>query len=162
MISSQPLLIKLQKFETSSLNKAMNHPIRLFLSLFAVICLSQASMAQCDSIASLCEKHITDNYISDAQTYRALLSSDDAAEFSVTLFAGNVYRIAACSGTTDGNLVFRIVDQDRNILFSNADYSTAPYWDFHIDNTMQVTIEATLDANKSDSGCAVILIGFKK
>ena len=120
------------------------------------------SFSQCDTIANICEKHITDEFISDAQTYRALLSGGDAAEFSVTLFGGNLYRIAACSGTTDGNLVFRIVDAEKNILFTNSDYSTAPYWDFSVDNTMQVTIEATLNANNTDSGCAVILIGFKK
>lgn len=121
-----------------------------------------SAFAQCDTIANICEKHITDEFISDAQTYRALLSGDDAAEFTVTLFGGNLYRIAACSGTTDGNLVFRIVDAEKNILFTNSDYSTAPYWDFSIDNTMQVTIEATLNSNTTDSGCAVILIGFKK
>jgi hypothetical protein len=130
----------------------------------AVIALFGATLSysQCDTIATICEKHITDEFISDAQTYRALLSGDDAAEFTVTLFGGNVYRIAACSGTTDGNLVFRIVDSEKNILFTNSDYSTSPYWDFSVENTMQVTIEATLNSNNTDSGCAVILIGFKK
>lgn len=134
---------------------------KILASAFIVMS-ALTSFSQCDTIANICEKHITDEFISDAQTYRALLSGDDAAEFSVTLFGGNLYRIAACSGTTDGNLVFRIVDAEKNILFTNSDYSTAPYWDFSVDNTMQVTIEATLNANNTDSGCAVILIGFKK
>src|SRR5688572_17300814 len=119
----------------------------LVVWIMLLMCSIKAS-AQCDTIASICEKHITSEYISDSQTYRALLSGDDTAEFSVTLYAGNVYRIAACSGTSDGNLVFRIVDAEKNVLFTNSDYSTAPYWDFHIDNTMQVTLEAMLDANK--------------
>lgn len=137
--------------------------ITTILSFFAVtFFISPAIYGQCDSIVSLCEKHITTEYITDAQTYRALLSGDDVAEFSVTLYAGNTYRMAACSGTSDSQLIFRLVDFEKNILFTNADFGIAPYWDFFCENTMQVTVEAMLDKNKSDSGCAVILIGFKK
>ena len=133
-----------------------------FLLTGLTVLLNNSSQAQCDSIADYCQRHITSEYISDGQTYRALLSGDDAAEFHTTLFKGNTYRVAACSGNSDNNLIFKIVDQDKNILFSNADYSTAAFWDFHIDNTMSVTIESMLDSNKSDSGCAVIVIGFRK
>jgi hypothetical protein len=131
------------------------------LCLFA-LGFAASSQAQCDTIADHCQKHIGEAYISDGQTYRALLSGDDVAEFQVTLFAGNTYRIAACSGSSDSNLIFKIVDQEKNLLFSNADYATAPYWDFFVENTMLVTLESMLDSNKSDSGCAVIVIGFKK
>lgn len=120
------------------------------------------SFAQCDTIVTMCEKHITSEYISDGQVYRALVQADELAEFETIFFGGNTYRIAACSGTTDGNLVFRLLDQDKNQLFTNQEYSNAPYWDFHVDSTMTVTVEALLDANKSDSGCAVLLIGFKR
>ncbi len=133
-----------------------------FILTGCLLVLCNYSQAQCDSIADYCQHHITSEYISDGQTYRALLSGDDAAEFQTTLFKGNTYRVAACSGNTDNNLIFKIVDQDKNILFSNADYSTAAYWDFFVENTMSVTIESMLDSNKSDSGCAVIVIGFRK
>lgn len=127
-----------------------------------VLFMANLSSAQCDTLAARCQKHIEENYISDGQTYRALLSGDDTAEFQAVFFEGNTYRIAACSGDSDNNLIFRIVDQDRNIMFTNRDYSTAPYWDFYIENTLPVTIEAMLDPNKSTSGCAVLVIGFKK
>jgi hypothetical protein len=136
--------------------------ITTLLMLIALISFSSEMFAQCDSLADYCQKHITSQYISDGQTYRALLSGDDVAEFQTTLFKGTTYRIAACSGSTDNNLIFKIVDQDKNILFSNADYSNAAYWDFFVEYTMSVTIESTLDKNKTDSGCAVIVIGFKK
>jgi hypothetical protein len=132
------------------------------LILFISVAYTNAATAQCDTIVSLCEKHITDNYLSDSQTYRALLNGDDVAEFSITLYAGNTYRMAACSGIQDGTLLFKLVDAEKNVLFSNSYYGNAPYWDFFVENTMQVTLEATLDKSKVDSGCAVILIGFKK
>jgi len=136
----------------------------ILYTLFAAIgfTLATNSQAQCDTLASRCQKHIEENYISDGQTYRALLTGDDTAEFQSVFFEGNTYRIAACSGDSENNLIFRIVDQDRNIMFTNRDYSTAPFWDFYIENTIPVTIEAMLDPNKSVSGCAVLVIGFKK
>lgn len=132
------------------------------LPIIAFVLFAFTSNAQCDSIAVSCEKHIHDRYISDGQSYRALLSGSDVAEFQTTLFGGNTYRIAACSGAGDSNLIFRLLDQDKNILFTNKEFSNAPYWDFVIENTMVVTIESSLDETRSSSGCAVIVIGFKR
>jgi hypothetical protein len=120
--------------------------------------------AQCDTIASICAKHIISSFVSDGQQYRSLLlNSEEYAEFKTTFFGETTYRIAACSGKTDGNLLFTIYDQDRRVLFTNKNQKNAPYWDFKIKSTLETTIEARLDANKNaGSGCAVILIGFKQ
>lgn len=136
------------------------------LSLFFIVCgvavLNTAS-AQCDTIANTCAKHLTAKFISDGQQYRALLlNADETAEFRSTFFGGTTYRLAACSGLTDGNLVFSIYDQERNLLFTNNEYKNAPYWDFKINSTLDCTIEAKLDVSNQGSGCAVILIGFKQ
>ena len=121
-----------------------------------------ASFAQCDTIASLCDKHITAGFISDGQDYRSLLLDDEIAEFNMTLYGGSTYRFAACSGLSDGNLIFTVYDKERNLLFSNKEYSNAPYWDFKITGTIDCIIEANLDPNISASGCAVLLVGFKQ
>ena len=120
------------------------------------------SFSQCDTIASLCDQHIKENFISDGQDYRSLLLDDEIAEFNMTLYGGSTYRFAACSGLEDGNLIFSIYDQERNLLFTNKDYSVAPYWDFKINNTLNCTIEATLNPENLASGCAVLLVGFKQ
>ncbi len=135
--------------------------IKHIFTLFAFVAMALATQAQCEIIVEGCEEHLTE-YISDGQFYRALLYNDQVAEFETTLFGGNTYRIAACSGEDDGNLIFRLYDQERNLLFSNAEFSNAPYWDFVVENSMNCTIEAQLDLNKQDSGCAVLLIGFKQ
>jgi hypothetical protein len=129
---------------------------------FVALLMSHSSSAQCDSIINVCQKHIAKNYISDGQVYRALLNGDDVAEFQTTLFGGNTYRIAVCSGFDDSNLIFRICDHERNLLFSNTDYNKEPYWDFYIENTMSVSIDVLLDSTRKDSGCAVVVIGFQK
>lgn len=131
------------------------------LSIFAVnvFFTSFESKAQCDTIASLCAKHIMSPYISDGQQYRALLLADQNAEFHATFYGGGSYRIAACSGLKDGSLIFSVFDEQRNLLFSNKDYKNVPYWDFKVSSTLDVIIEATLSGTQS--GCAVVLIGFK-
>ncbi|MEX1132349.1 MAG: hypothetical protein WEC15_03920 [Flavobacteriales bacterium] len=136
---------------------------RIILPLLFVAATHVAhSQSICGPIADRCEQHITSNYIPDGQFYRALLQGDDMAEFGLTLFGGTTYRVAACSGEGDGNLVFNVYDRDRNLLFTNSAHGNAPYWDLAIANTLDVTIEASLDASKAGSGCAVMLIGFKK
>ena len=122
------------------------------------------SNAQCDTIASLCGRHIQPLFVSDGQQYRSLLlNAEEYAEFHTTFFGETIYRIAACSGTIDGNLIFTVYDQDRKLLFSNHTQRNAPYWDFKVKNTVEVIIEARLDAAKNKgSGCAVLLIGFKQ
>lgn len=139
--------------------------IRTFTALVFVAAASAASaQGICQGIADRCEKHITSNYIPDGQFYRALLQGDEIAEFNLTLFGGTTYRIAACSGETDGNLVFSVYDtsKERNLLFTNKDHVNAPYWDLAIASTLDVAVEAVLDPSKAGSGCAVMLIGFKR
>jgi hypothetical protein len=139
---------------------------KIILALFFVAASSGINhlSSQCDSIANRCAKHIISTFISDGQQYRSLLlNSEEYAEFHTTFFGETTYRIAACSGSSDGNLIFNIYDQERHLLFSNRNQKNAPYWDFKVKSTVETIIEAQLDANRNPgSGCAVILIGFKQ
>lgn len=133
-----------------------------FILLIAGLLLSTGAFAQCDTIAEICEKHITSGFISDGQQYRALLRTDEIAEFEVTLYGGSTYRLSACSGFEDGNLIFTVLDQERNVLFANNEYEMAPYWDFEVSYTIDCIIEARLKPSDAESGCAVLLMGFKQ
>lgn len=136
----------------------------LVLCLFVLNLCSGKLSAQCDTIANMCAKHIIASFVSDGQQYRSLLlNSEEYAEFHTTFFGETTYRIAACSGTSDGNLIFNIYDEERHLLFSNKSQRNAPYWDFKVKSTVETIIEAQLDATRNPgSGCAVILIGFKQ
>lgn len=135
--------------------------LKAIAMLAGVAFVSFQSSAQCEDVADMCDGHFGQEFISDGQNYRALLHSDQIAEFELSLFGGNTYRIAACSGTADGNLIFRIYDQEKNLLFTNQDQANAPYWDFVVESTIECTIEAQLDLTRQESGCAVLLIGFR-
>ena len=135
--------------------------MKLYITLLTFLLVSTLSFAQCDEIALTTQANFTADYISDGQTYRALLVDDQIAEFNSVFFSGTTYRISASSGKMKG-IVFNVLDQNRNVLFSSSDYQNANYWDFKVENTINCIIEAQLDQSVQNSGCAVVLIGFKE
>ena len=146
---------KLYRFIVSTVIFLLTVIISVFLSL--------PSKAQCELVSKDCLKNLGNNFVSDGQNYKALVTADDVAEFNATFYGGSTYRIAACSAGGDGSIIFMVYDKQRNLLFSNADQKNAPYWDFKFKNTMDCVIEAKLNpANAAKSGCAILLIGFKQ
>lgn len=134
-----------------------------FILLVLVIANTVVTAQISDTVANACARHLENKFISDGQQYRALLmNSDETAEFHTTLYGGTLYRIAACSGLDDGNLIFSLYDTERNLLYTNSEFKNAPYWDFKINSTLDCIIEAKIDSEASGSGRAVILIGFKQ
>ncbi len=115
-----------------------------------------------DSTLNLCQSHMNLPYISDGQSYTALLNGDEIAEFHATFYGESIYRLVGYSGTNEGNLIFSVYDQERNLLFTNNDYQNIPFWNFEFDYTMDCIIEARLDAKHLTSGIAVLLIGFQQ
>ena len=137
--------------------------LKIVLVVSGFIAINSASAQIADTIANQCARHLESKFISDGQQYRALLmNTDETAEFHTTLYGGTLYRIAACSGLSDGNLIFSVYDTERNLLFTNSEFKNAPYWDFNISNTLDCVVEAKLSGGAQGSGRAVLLIGFRQ
>jgi len=133
------------------------------LFLFVVTILSvEIVNAQADTIMKACEMKLPYPYISDGQQYRALISEGEIAEFKATFYGKSTYRIVACSGLTDGQLIFTLYDEKRNELFSNKNYQNSAFWDFQFNSTIDCIIEAELAPTGETSGFALLLIGFKQ
>lgn len=139
----------------------------LFAALFFATLSTQALWAQdCESIVRICTSYLNGKnkksaFVSDGQVYTAFLDREKA-EFKTTFFGGSTYRIATSAGSEDDFVIFTVKDLQGNILFSNKGYKNAPYWDFKVPSTLPVIIETELDMDKKVTGCAVMLIGFKK
>ncbi len=135
---------------------------KIILLMVVAVCFTTIVNAQVDSTIRLCEKHLKLPFISDGQSYTAFLNGDEVAEFSATFYGENLYRMVTASGTAEGNVVFSVYDKQRNLLFTNADYQNAAYWDFKFENSLDCIIEARLDSKVLSSGFVVLLIGFKQ
>jgi hypothetical protein len=133
-----------------------------YILTIACLFVTQAGFGQSDSLLKFCTKNMTSQYISDGQQYISLLNGDEIAEFRATFYGGSTYRITACSGLSNGNIIFSVYDPQRKEIFSNRNYKNSPYWDFKFQCTMECIIEAQLDPKGPSSGFAILLIGFKK
>lgn len=120
---------------------------------------------ECDSLLAICESYLDQKdgglFVSDGQVYQAFLT-EEAAEFETTLYGGSTYRIATSAGVKDNFVIFSIVDQEGNVLFTNEKFKNAKYWDFKVESTINCRIELKLDLERKSSGCVTMLIGFKK
>jgi len=138
---------------------------KLILLLVAIGGMSFAASAQdCDALVKECEKILKGkqgNFVSDGQVYTALLDREKA-EFKTTFFGGSTYRIACTAGTDDTYVIFTVKDLQGNVLFSNKNYKNSAYWDFKVPKTIPVLVETELDLDKKVTGCAVMMIGFKR
>tara|TARA_B100001057_G_C22548988_1_gene832658 strand:- start:285 stop:722 length:438 start_codon:yes stop_codon:yes gene_type:complete len=120
---------------------------------------------RCDSLGGIVKGMLNENndsFYSNGQSYKYFFGEDENAEIITTFYEGTTYRIATSAGLEDNYMIFEILDQKRNLLFSNTDFSNEPYWDFKVENTLECTIEAKLDPNKKLNGCAQLIIAFKK
>lgn len=143
----------------------MKSILKILLFATCVLFIQQKAVAQdCESLVKICEKYLKgkkNNFVSDGQVYSALLDREKA-EFRTTFFGGTTYRIAATSGEDDNYVIFTVKDLNNNILFTNKYRKNAPYWDFKVPSTLPVIIETELDLDKKVTGCAVMMIGFKR
>ena len=122
----------------------------------------------CEGLVKVCNEYLTGasekskgKFVSDGQVYTAFLDREKS-EFKTTFYGGSTYRIAASAGSEDNFVIFTLRDMEGNILFTNRNYKNSPYWDIKVPKTIPVTIETELDMDKKVTGCAVMLIGFKK
>jgi len=133
-----------------------------YILLFLFLVSSFFVNAQVDKTIQLCEKYLVPPFVSDGQDYRSLLNNDEVAEFHMTLYGGASYRIIACSGEKEGNIIFSLYDIEKNLLFTNRDYQNSPYWDFEITNTIEVVLESELTNQEDHSGFVFISLAFKQ
>ncbi|RLD69160.1 MAG: hypothetical protein DRI95_00875 [Bacteroidetes bacterium] len=140
----------------------MNKFSYYFITVLILVTVKFGVFGQAETQIKFCSSNLTNDYVSDGQQYISLLNGDEIAEFRATFYGGSTYRVAACSGLTNGNLIFSVYDRDRNELFSNRNYKNSPYWDFKFTSTTECIIEAQLDPKGPESGFAILLIGFKQ
>tara|TARA_B100000513_G_scaffold195784_1_gene127375 strand:- start:2249 stop:2683 length:435 start_codon:yes stop_codon:yes gene_type:complete len=142
----------------------MKNNIYIALTLMVFLPLSMFTQTKCDTLGAILDGIINQDasFYSDGQSYKYFLGEDESTEIVTTFYEGSTYRIATSAGLEDNYMVFDVLDEERNILFTNASYANAPYWDFNVENTIECTIEARLDPNKKLNGCAQLIIAFKK
>jgi hypothetical protein len=123
--------------------------------------------AQCKGFAKkLCKVELYP-YTHDGNYHAAVLSTGEEAELYKTFYSDTEYRITICGADNLPDIEFRIIDSDRNVLYSNKDKQYARSWDFRLEASQQLKIAVKVPAaegmpEEADQGCVAIMFGFKE
>jgi len=136
---------------------------KILLLFILIIFTKMFGYGQMDKTESDIRSYFSTNYISDGQIYRVMLNQDETGEFQATFFSNIRYRLAFKS-TLDGNnkVIYRLLDSDRNVIFSNNNFDNSPYWDFQFSNTMHCIIEVEIAPGNNTSAIVLMMIGYRQ
>lgn len=135
------------------------------LAIF-VFALSVSADAQCKAFAkNKCLPELQ-NYTHDGNYHAAVLVEGEEAELYKTFYSDMEYRVAIIGEGTLPAVEFKVMDINKNVLYSNRDHNNATTWDFKLQSSQQLKIVVKVSSfNKPGetpaSGCVAIMFGFK-
>jgi len=123
--------------------------------------------AQCKAFAKRVCLPELGTYTHDGNYHAAILVEGEEAELYKTFYSDMEYRVAICGEEKLPGVEFRILDANKNVLYSNnKDGSLAKTWDFKLQSSQQLKLVVKVTSlNKPGetpaSGCVAIMFGFK-
>ena len=135
----------------------------LALLLFAV---SVSVNAQCKAFAKKdCLPELAP-YTHDGNYHAAVLVEGEEAELYKTFYSDMEYRVAIVGEGKLPEVEFKVMDENKNILYSNKEHNYAKTWDFKLESSKQLKLVVKVNPfNKPGdipaSGCVSIMFGFK-
>jgi hypothetical protein len=135
------------------------------LALF-IIASTVNTEAQCKAFAKKVCLPELGTYTHDGNYHAAILVEGEEAELYKTFYSDMDYRVAICGEDKLPNVEFRILDSNKNVLYSNKDANYARTWDFKLESSQQLKLVIKVNSfNKPGetpgSGCVSIMFGFK-
>jgi len=122
--------------------------------------------AQCKAFAkNICLPEL-DKYTHDGNYHAAVLVEGEEAELYKTFYSDMEYRVAISGEDKLPDVEFKVLDTNKNVLYSNKDSDYAKTWDFKLEASQQlkIVIKVNTVSNPGDtptSGCVAIMFGFK-
>jgi hypothetical protein len=122
--------------------------------------------AQCKAFAKkICIPELG-AYTHDGNYHAAILVEGEEAELYKTFYSDMEYRVSVSGEDKLPPIEFRVLDANKNVLYSNKDANFAKTWDFKLQSSQQLKLVVKVNSfNKSGetpaSGCVAIMFGFK-
>lgn len=122
--------------------------------------------AQCKAFAKKVCLPQLGTFTHDGNYHAAVLVEGEEAELYKTFYSDMDYRVAICGEDKLPNVEFRILDANKNVLYSNKDANYAPTWDFKLQSSQQLKLVVKVSSfnqpgDTPASGCVSIMFGFK-
>jgi len=141
--------------------------LKIFLALTILLLSASSSLnAQCKAFAKKECLPLLAPYTHDGNYHAAVLVEGEEAELYKTFYSDMEYRVAVLGEGKLPSIEFRILDENKNVLYSNKDDNYAKTWDFKLESSKQLklVIKVTPFNKPGDipaSGCVAIMFGFK-
>ena len=122
--------------------------------------------AQCKAFAKRdCLPELA-NYTHDGNYHAAILVEGEEAELYKTFYSDMDYRVAIVGEDKLPAIEFRILDANKNVLYSNKEKDFAKTWDFKLQASQQLKLVIRVSSFNQPgavpaSGCVAIMFGFK-
>ncbi len=122
--------------------------------------------AQCKAFAKKVCLPELGAYTHDGNYHAAILVEGEEAELYKTFYSDMDYRIAICGEDKLPSVEFRILDTNKNVLYSNKDADYAKTWDFNLEASQQLKLVIKVSSfnqpgDTPANGCVAIMFGFK-
>lgn len=107
------------------------------------------------------------SYTHDGNYHAAVLVEGEEAELYKTFYSDMEYRVAVVGEDRLPAIEFKIIDANKNVIYSNNNNGTySKTWDFKLQSSQQLKLVVTVTSfNKSGEppahGCVAIMFGFK-
>lgn len=138
------------------------------IPLLAVIvfAFSGSANAQCKAFAKKDCLPELGSYTHDGNYHAAVLVEGEEAELYKTFYSDMEYRVAIVGESKLPAIEFRILDTNKNVLYSNKDKDYASTWDFKLQSSQQLKLVVKVSSfnqpgDTPASGCVAIMFGLK-
>ena len=122
--------------------------------------------AQCKGFAKQVCKVELGSYTHDGNYHAAILTEGEEAEMYKTFYSDQDYRVAICGSENLPPIEFKVMDANKNVIYSNKDSKYGKTWDFKLESSQQLklVVKVTTFEQAGDepaNGCVAIMFGFK-
>lgn len=145
----------------------MKNTLRVLVIMIIFSSISYSGWAQCKGFAKKICKLELSPYVHDGNYHAAILTEGEEAELYKTFYSDQEYRIAICGSEALPSVQFKIIDNNRKVLYDNADNDYSTTWDFRLEDSQQLKIAVKIPVAKNtsemsapQSGCVAIMFGF--
>jgi hypothetical protein len=140
--------------------------LRIFSILTFIVAATLNVNAQCKAFAKKDCLSLLTPFTHDGNYHAAVLVEGEEAELYKTFYSDMEYRVAIVGEGKLPAVEFKIVDENKNVLYSNKDRDYAKTWDFKLESSKQLKLVVNVTTfNKSGeipaNGCVAIMFGFK-
>lgn len=138
---------------------------RFWVLLVFLISMLESASGQCVSFARNIAKPLLQEYIHDGNFNATYMEEGESAELYKTFFEDQEYRLVVSGVESLPKLHIRLLDDQRHIVFDNANHDFSQVWDFKAETTGTMIVYIKIPDNEQGSqvtgGCIAILFGVK-